>query len=57
MKYIVDIKLIGFETVYVQAKSDEEALEKALERFWEIYSVAPAQSLRWKETTSVILEG
>lgn len=50
MKYRIDVKLIGFETVEVEAHSAEEAEEKALDRFWEIYNEAPAKHLRWKST-------
>ena len=32
MKYRIDVKLTGYETVVVEADSEEEAKEKALER-------------------------
>lgn len=56
MKYRVDVKLIGWEEVMVDADTDEEAKEKALDRFWEIYSVAPAESLRWKSNETTIMD-
>lgn len=55
MKYRIDIKLIGFEEVRVEALNIEEAYEKALDRFWEIYDKAPAKDLRWKSTEMDLL--
>jgi len=55
MKYRIDIKLTGFEEVVVEASNIEEAYEKALDRFWEIYDTAPAKNLRWKSTEMDIL--
>lgn len=55
MKYTIDVKLIGFEQITVDAASLEEASEKAIDRFWEIYDTAPARALRTKTTECTFL--
>jgi ribosomal protein L19E len=54
-RYAVDVKLVGYEEVWVDADSKEEALEKAHARFWEIYSVTPAASLRMKSAVLTVV--
>lgn len=56
MKFRFDVKLTGYEEVVVEASNKEEACEKALEKFWDIYNTAPARFLRWKETETTPLD-
>lgn len=55
MRYSIDVKLTGYEQVVVDAENEEEAYDKALDRFWEIYDTAAAKSLRCKTTTMTIV--
>lgn len=56
MLYRIDVKLTGYEEIVVEAATFEEARDKAEAKFWEIYSVESAQSLRWKQTELVWLD-
>lgn len=50
MKYRVDVKLTGYMTVEVEAKSIEEAEEKATEVFADKYFRFPIGHLQAKKT-------
>lgn len=50
MKYRVDVKLTGYMTVEVEAKSIEEAEEKATEVFADKYFISPIGHLQSKKT-------
>ena len=55
--YTFDVRLTGWEQITVKAKNIGDAEEKALARFEEIYTVAPAWDLRSKITELEPLSG
>lgn len=56
MKYRVDVKLTGYETITVDADTPEQACEIACSKFEDYYAVNPAWDLRCKSTETTILE-
>ena len=48
--YRIDVRVIGFVEITVDADTSEEAFEKAEEVFDEEYLHRPISDLRWKET-------
>lgn len=55
MKYRIEIKLVGYTTVEVEASDEGAAEEAAVVKFWDTFDKAPAKYLEGKfvETTTL----
>ena len=54
-RYNIDIKVIGFIPVLIDANSAEEAIEKANKLYQEVHMNDPISDLRWASTIATIV--